>query len=66
LKLYSVVKSVTEVLDILAANIRVLEETIGDLRAEIAATGERRYKELCEKYGGARLPSAIYLIIPNK
>lgn len=39
----------------ITANIRVPEQTIGDINAQIAATrvGERRLLELCDKYGPA-------------
>jgi N-methylhydantoinase B len=45
----------------IAANIRVPEETMGDIRAEIAATtvGERRFLELCEKHGGEALSRIV-------
>lgn len=48
-------------LDMIAANIRVPRETLGDIRAEIAATtvGERRYLELCERYGPERLAEIV-------
>lgn len=57
LKLYRRGVLVSEVMDMIAANIRVPRETLGDIRAEIAATtvGERRYLELCERYGAKRL-----------
>jgi N-methylhydantoinase B len=61
LKLYREGQLVEEVLQMIEANIRVPEETMGDIRAEIAATavGERRYVELCEKYGAARLAQIV-------
>ncbi len=61
LKLYRRGELVEEVLQIIEANIRVPEETMGDLRAEIAATtvGERRYIELCEKYGAEGLAQIV-------
>jgi N-methylhydantoinase B/oxoprolinase/acetone carboxylase alpha subunit len=61
LKLYRRGVLVDEVLAMIAANIRVPEETMGDIRAEIAATtvGERRFIELCEKYGGEALSRII-------
>jgi N-methylhydantoinase B len=42
-----------DILDIIAANIRVPQESIGDLWAGVAANGvaERRLRELFEKYG---------------
>ena len=61
LKLYKRGTLVQEVLDIIAANIRVPRETLGDIRAEIAATtvGERRYLELCDRYGAERLGEIV-------
>lgn len=61
LKLYREGKLVTEVLEMIEANIRVPQKTLGDLRAEVAATavGERRYIELCEKYGPERLSAIV-------
>ncbi|MEJ1158901.1 hydantoinase B/oxoprolinase family protein [Prosthecomicrobium sp. N25] len=61
LKLYRRGVLVQEVLDMIAANIRVPRETLGDIRAEIAATtvGERRYLELCERYGPERLAEIV-------
>ncbi|MCC7047429.1 MAG: hydantoinase B/oxoprolinase family protein [Alphaproteobacteria bacterium] len=61
MKLYRRGELVEEVLQMIEANIRVPQETLGDIRAEIAATsvGERRYVELCEKYGADRLASVV-------
>lgn len=61
MKLYREGRLVEEVLQMIEANIRVPEETMGDIRAEIAATsvGERRYVELCEKYGADRLARIV-------
>ncbi|MBV9522045.1 MAG: hydantoinase B/oxoprolinase family protein [Alphaproteobacteria bacterium] len=61
LKLYKRGVLVEEVLEMIAANIRVPDETLGDIRAEIAATtvGERRYVELCEKYGADRVSEIV-------
>lgn len=61
LKLYRAGRLVEEVFQMIEANIRVPGETMGDLRAEIAATavGERRYVELCEKYGAADLARIV-------
>lgn len=61
MKLYREGVLVEEVLQMIEANIRVPEETLGDIRAEIAATsvGERRYIELCEKYGADQLAGIV-------
>jgi N-methylhydantoinase B len=46
---------------LLAANIRVPDQTLGDLRAQIAAvrTGERRLRALAGRHGHARLQSVM-------
>lgn len=53
LKLYRGGAPVPEILQLLRANIRVPEKTLGDLRAQLAAlsVGERRYLELVVRYG---------------
>ena len=48
-------------LDVLAANVRIPKETLGDVRSQIAAcrTGERRWVELCERYGANELEAYV-------
>ena len=43
----------SSVFDIIQANVRIPKQTIGDLRAQVAAcrTGERRITEICDRYG---------------
>jgi N-methylhydantoinase B len=67
LKLYKRGELVAEVLDMIAANIRVPRETLGDIRAEIAATavGEKRYLELCERYGAERLAGIVAALLDH-
>ena len=52
---------VPEILEMIAANIRVPHKTLGDIRAQIAAVnvGERRYLELVAKYGAGPLADII-------
>lgn len=52
---------VPEILEMIAANIRVPHKTLGDIRAQIAAVnvGERRYLELAAKYGAGPLADII-------
>ncbi len=47
--------------DVIGANVRVPKETLGDIRAQIAAcrTGERRLAEICARYGPDRLEGYI-------
>ncbi len=49
-----------DILDIIAANIRVPQESLGDLWAGVAANGvaERRFKELVAKYGRSAVLAA--------
>lgn len=39
--------------DVIQANVRIPKETLGDIRAQIAAcrTGQRGWAEICERYG---------------
>ena len=52
-KLYERGEPNQAILDVLGANVRIPKETLGDVRSQIAAcrTGERRWVELCERYG---------------
>ncbi|MCO5089822.1 hydantoinase B/oxoprolinase family protein [Bosea sp. (in: a-proteobacteria)] len=61
LKLYEKGKPNQAVLDILAANVRVPDMVLGDLRATIAAChyGEREFLKLVERYGADRLPQLL-------
>ena len=49
------------IFDVLAANVRIPKETLGDVRSQIAAcrTGERRWVELCERYGADDLQGYV-------
>lgn len=49
-----------DILDIIAANIRVPQESLGDLWAGVAANGvaDRRFRELIAKYGRAAVLAA--------
>ncbi len=51
--------------DIIAANVRFPELSLGDMWAQVAGlrTGERRFKELCGKYGkGVVMKSIDYML----
>ncbi|GAB4171266.1 MAG: hydantoinase B/oxoprolinase family protein [Thalassobaculales bacterium] len=54
-------KVVQPILDMIAANIRLPDQTMGDIRAQIASVsvGERRYRELCAKHGVAGLRAIV-------
>jgi N-methylhydantoinase B len=53
IKLYQEHKPVQAVVDILEANVRLPEMTLGDMHAQAAALrlGEQRFHELCDKFG---------------
>ena len=61
LKLVKRGQPVDEILAMIAANIRVPHQTMGDIRAQIAAVtvGERRYLELVAKHGAAALAAIV-------
>ncbi|MDE0408721.1 MAG: hydantoinase B/oxoprolinase family protein [Alphaproteobacteria bacterium] len=50
-----------DIIDIILTNIRVPEERIGDIRAQIGAlrTGEKRLTALLDRYGAATIEAAI-------
>src|SRR5436189_3725495 len=52
-KLYEAGRPVQGVIDLIAANVRLPDMTLGDVHAQAAALrlGERRFHELCGKYG---------------
>ena len=60
-KLYRAGEPDEALFEVIAANVRVPKETLGDIRAQIAAcrTGERRFAEICERHGADRLEELI-------
>jgi N-methylhydantoinase B len=60
-KIYDAGRPNTEVLRLIADNIRFPESSMGDLRAQIACcrTGEERLAEICRKYGAALFQEAV-------
>jgi N-methylhydantoinase B len=50
-----------DLVDIIRTNVRIPERAMGDLRAQITAirTGERRFRELLERYGREEVLDAI-------
>ena len=61
LKLYSRGKINQDLVDIIRMNVRIPENALGDLRAQITAvkTGERRFLEMVVRYGAAPVLAAI-------
>src|SRR5881296_429916 len=52
-KLYEQGRPVQSLIDLIAANVRLPDMTLGDMYAQAASLrlGERRFQELCDKYG---------------
>jgi N-methylhydantoinase B len=52
-KLYEEGRPVQSLIDVIEANVRLPDMTLGDLHAQAAAMrlGERRFRELCDRYG---------------
>jgi N-methylhydantoinase B len=52
-KLYEAGRPVQSLIDVIAANVRVPDMSLGDMHAQAASLhlGERRFHELCDKYG---------------
>jgi N-methylhydantoinase B len=50
-----------DIVDLVLANVRVSEERIGDIKAQIGAldTGEKRLRELLDRYGADTVEAAI-------
>lgn len=63
-KIYNQGRPNTEVLRLIADNIRFPESSLGDLRAQIACcrTGEERLAQICRKYGEACFQEAVEMI----
>ncbi|HVH31286.1 MAG TPA: hydantoinase B/oxoprolinase family protein [bacterium] len=61
IKLFDRGRPLSSVVDMLAANVRLPDMTLGDLWAGVAAlrVGERRFVELCEKFGLPVVQQAI-------
>lgn len=64
-KLYRAGRLQQDVLDLVLANVRTPEERRGDFNAQLAAIriGERRIKELAERFGAARLAEGFEAIL---
>jgi N-methylhydantoinase B len=52
-KLYEGGRAVQSLIDVIEANVRLPDMTLGDMHAQAASLrlGERRFRELCDKYG---------------
>lgn len=66
-KLYNAGVLNEAVVDIIKANVRFPDMSIGDMWAQVAAlrTGEKRFVELCDKYGKAIVMDSIELLLKH-
>ncbi len=64
-KLYEEGRPVQSLIDLIAANVRLPDMTLGDMYAQTASLhlGERRFHELCTKYGFAVVQHAIEALL---
>lgn len=60
-KLYEEGRPVQSVIDLIEANVRLPDMTLGDMYAQAASLrlGERRFHELCDKYGAEVVLGAV-------
>jgi N-methylhydantoinase B len=56
-----------DLVDVIRQNVRIPTRALGDLRAQVTAvkTGERRFRELCDRYGRQAVGDAIVAIMDH-
>jgi N-methylhydantoinase B len=64
-KLYEAGRPVDSLIDLIEANVRLPDMTLGDMHAQVAALrlGERRFQELCDKYGLATVLGSVEALL---
>ncbi|MBX5456620.1 MAG: hydantoinase B/oxoprolinase family protein [Thermogemmatispora sp.] len=64
-KLFEEGRPVQSLIDLIAANVRLPDMTLGDMYAQAASLhlGERRFQELCDRYGLAVVQSSIEALL---
>lgn len=67
IKIFEGGKPIQSLVDLIAANVRMPDMTLGDLWAGVAAlrVGERRFVELCDKYGKDLVLASIEQLLDN-
>ena len=67
LKLYRGGAINQDLVDVIRQNVRIPTRALGDLRAQVTAvkTGERRFRELCDRYGREPVQDAIVAIMDH-
>ena len=65
--LYLAGKPIQGLIDLIAANVRTPDKTLGDLYAGVAAvrSGERRVVEICQRYGMETLQDSVNAILDH-
>ena len=56
-----------DLVDVIRQNVRIPTRALGDLRAQVTAvkTGERRFRELCDRYGREPVAEAIAALMDH-
>lgn len=64
-KLYEQGRPVQSLIDLIEANVRLPDMTLGDMYAQAASLrlGERRFQELCDKYGAGVVVGSIEALL---
>ncbi len=67
IRLYRAGEPIQGLIDLIAANVRTPERTLGDLYAGVAAlrSGERRVVQICQRYGLATFRAAVRAILDH-
>jgi N-methylhydantoinase B len=67
IKIFEEGKPIQSLIDLIAANVRMPDMTLGDLWAGVAAlrVGERRFIETCDKYGKDTVMAGIEKLLDN-
>ncbi|MGI6078793.1 MAG: hydantoinase B/oxoprolinase family protein [Fastidiosipilaceae bacterium] len=67
IKIFEEGKFIQSLIDLIAANVRMPDMTLGDLWAGVAAlrVGERRFIETCDKYGKDTVMAGIEKLLDN-
>lgn len=66
-KLYERGRPVQSLIDLIEANVRLPDMTLGDMHAQAASVrlGAQRFVELCDKYGGDTVETAIAALMDH-
>lgn len=67
IRLYEAGRPIESLIELIAANVRTPERTLGDLYAGVASlrSGERRVVEICQRYGLAAFRESVEVILEH-